>query len=392
MNPSKIAFVLSSRFPTEKAYGVTTRESVLSLLKMKQVVRVFARQSDYIDLNFDEIMDAVRAFSENYFVGQLFKIASSGKGIFSKVAWKMGCSLNLNRNLNKIIEFNPEIVWTREIEIAKKLTTKLPRAKIILEIHTKPRKKKFAKLLKYNSRILFCPINENINDHIKKFLNNDTKIQIAPMSINKNFVNTNEDVKKFIKRLKNDKLRTVQIGYVGKFSPNGYSKGIEILFDLAIKFQEKNLNFKVNIIGGDKSEMYKFEKLKKRLKISDEYLNIQGHVAYFKVPDILRSLDVLILPNPSSADYSGTPLKLLEYLASGRIVILADVEFIRRANIPGISQWIFNSRNSNELYTKICGAINDPDLEVKLITLIGFASSETWEKRTTNLVNHIKSL
>ena len=173
MNPLKIAFVLSSRFPTEKAYGVTTRESLLALLDKKYEVRIFARQSNYMDVNYEEIMELITPLSKNFLILNLFKIASFGKGLISRVGWRLGSYLSLNKSLMIIALFEPDVIWVREIEIVHKLITKFPKVKILLEVHTKPSKKKFLKVLKYRSQILFCPINENINKYLVTFLPND---------------------------------------------------------------------------------------------------------------------------------------------------------------------------------------------------------------------------
>ena len=392
MTLSKIVFVLSSRFPTEKAYGVTTRESVLAVLNKKYKVRIFARQSNYMDVNYEQIKELIIPFSENFLIHQLLKFATLGDGLISKIGWRTGSYLTLNKNLTTIAAFGPDIIWTREIEIVNKLIDKFPKVKILLEVHTKPNKKKFFKVLKHQDQILFCPINENIDKHLKTFLPSEANIQIAPMSINSSFVNTKSDVENFVENLNKDLNRTLQIGYVGKFSPNGYSKGIEILFDLALKFQSENLNFRVNLIGGDKNEVERYLLLKNRLGLTDKYLNLQGHVPYHKVPAILRSMDVLVLPSPASSKYSGTPLKLYEYLVSGRIVMLADEEFIKQSKIGIITKWRFKPNDFEELFTRINTAIRDPDLASKIDRLIEFASNSTWEKRTTELIQRIESI
>lgn len=392
MTLSKIAFVLSSRFPTEKAYGVTTRESVLAVLNKAYQVRVFARHSKYMDFNYEQIEELIIPFSENFLIHQLLKFATLGDGLISKIGWRIASYLTLNKNLTTIDAFEPDIIWTREIEIVRKLIAKFPKVKILLEIHTKPNKRKFLKVLKHWDQILFCPINENIDKHLKTFLPTEANIQMAPMSINSSFVNTKLDVDNFVENLHTDFNRTLQIGYVGKFSPNGYSKGIEVLFDLALKFQRENLNFRVNIIGGDKNELARYLLLKDRLGLTSKYLNLQGHVPYYQVPAILRSMDVLVLPSPASSKYKGTPLKLYEYLVSGRIVMLADEEFIKQSKIVTMTKWIFKPNDFQDLFMQINSAIRDPNLASKICRLLEFASNSTWDKRTADLIRRIESI
>lgn len=392
MKLSRIAFVLSSRFPTEKAYGVTTRESVLALQDKHFMVRVFARSSDYMDAGHNEIKDLIIPHSENFLISKLLNSASKGSGLSAKIQWRLGSLLNLNKNLATIVLFGPDIIWTREIEIVDRIISKLPKVKILLEVHTKPNRKKFSKVLKYRSQILFCPINENIKINLETLVNKVANIQIAPMSINPSFVNTKLDVENFVQNLTRNSNRTVQIGYLGKFSPNGYSKGIEILFDLAVKIQNEKLNFKVNLIGGEKNEIKKYSLLKDRLGLSDRHLTLQGHVPHFEVPAILRSMDVLVLPSPESSRYSGTPLKLYEYFVSGRIVMLADEVFINQSEIRTMTEWIFKPNDIEDLFMQINSAIRDPNLASKIYRLLEFASNSTWNKRTTDLIQRIQSI
>jgi glycosyltransferase involved in cell wall biosynthesis len=392
MRLSRIAFVLSSRFPTEKAYGVTTRESVLALQDKQYMVRVFARSSDYMDASHKEIKDLIIPYSENFLISKLLNSASKGSGLSAKIKWRLGSLLNVNKNLATIDSFGPDIIWTREIEIVDSIISKLPKVKILLEVHTKSNRKKFLKILKYRSQILFCPINENIKKYLEALLPKDANIQIAPMSINPSFVNTKSDVENFVRNLARNTNRTVQIGYLGKFSPNGYSKGIEVLFDLAVKIRDENLNYKVNLIGGDKGEMKKYSSLKDRLGLSDSHLTLQVHVPHFEVPAILRSMDVLVLPSPASSKYSGTPLKLYEYFVSGRVVMLADEEFIKQSEIRTMTKWIFKPNDFEDLFMQINSAICDPNLASKIYRLLEFASNSTWSKRTTDLIQRIESI
>ena len=103
-------------------------------------------------------------------------------------------------------------------------------------------------------------------------------------------------------------------------------------------------------------------------------------------------MDILVLPSPASDKYSGTPLKLFEYFASGRIVMLADEEFIKQSKIRSVTNWIFKPNNFEDLFTQINSAIRDPNLVLKIVRLIEFSSHSTWDKRTTDLLKRIESI
>src|SRR6056300_506023 len=86
--------------------------------------------------------------------------------------------------------------------------------------------------------------------------------------------------------------------------------------------------------------------MEKLIKIIKENLKIYNFVEYNKVPSILASSDLLLMPyekkvfirakNINTADYC-SPLKMFDYLASGKIII--------SSNLNGISEVIKNGYN-----------------------------------------------
>ena len=386
MKKNKVAFVMSARFPTEKAYGVTNRESILELIRRDCNVRIFSRKSNYTDDNFAEIEKYLSSYAENYLHRLLIKLSSNGNGLISKSAWKLGATLILRNNLKEIKHFDPSIIWTREVEVVRVLIKKFPASKIILEVHSKRNSKRFKKFLKHKNRILFCPINGDISDHLRNSLPKECHIQIAPMSVNPHFISSFENISYFVNMIQPRSNKIIEVGYVGKFSPGGYSKGIETLFKLASFYQRHNHKFRVNIIGGSPFELAKYSELKIKMKIQDHFLVLSGHVPYFKVPEIMRSMDVLVLPNPLSEEYDGTPLKLLEYLAVGRIVLIADVLLFTKIFSDNLVPFTFQSEDEADLAKEIELAIKDQNLKSRLINGVIYSSKFTWEQRTSLIV------
>jgi glycosyltransferase involved in cell wall biosynthesis len=125
------------------------------------------------------------------------------------------------------------------------------------------------------------------------------------------------DIKNFKIQKKIKKIKVVT--YVGSF----YSgRGIEIVKHLAKKFK----TVKFRLYGG-----------KKNYSKNTENLNFFGHVDYNKVPNILAKSDILLMPyannvsvranNLNTADYC-SPLKMFDYLASGKIILSSKLDGI----------------------------------------------------------------
>ena len=136
------------------------------------------------------------------------------------------------------------------------------------------------------------------------------------------------DLANFKKSKKINKIKTAT--YVGSFYKG---RGIELLITLAKKF--KNINFK---LYGQTSDNYKSDI--KNLKFFD-------HIEYCKVPGVLAKSDLLLMPyeekvhvrakNINTAKYC-SPLKMFDYLASGKIIL--------SSRLDGICEVLKHNKNS----------------------------------------------
>ena len=93
-----------------------------------------------------------------------------------------------------------------------------------------------------------------------------------------------------------------------------------------------------------------------RLGVS-ERVSLPGKTARDDVARLMRSAAVLVLPN--TADY-GSPLKLFEYLASGRPCVLPDLPNIREVVGDGESAFLFEPGNPKALAAAVEDALTNP--------------------------------
>jgi glycosyltransferase involved in cell wall biosynthesis len=111
-----------------------------------------------------------------------------------------------------------------------------------------------------------------------------------------------------------------------------------------------------------------------------------GAVPYENVPTFIKSLDACLIPH-SDTPYcrSMSPLKLLQYLASGRPTVSTPV--------AGIESWkshVYIADSYDEFVAALDSAIRDESLE-KAQARISAASSETWKARVDEIVTTIFS-
>ena len=161
--------------------------------------------------------------------------------------------------------------------------------------------------------VITKPVKEYL---IKSFKVNSKKIQIIPSSSSIN-----------LKFKKLGKKKVYNIGYFGSLEA---SKGSEFIIKLS-KLDKFNNYF---IYGGNIEQIKKLKK-----KIKNKNLSINKFLPYNKVDNYIDRMDVLLMPSDSKllkatggignlAKYT-SPLKLFDYLASGKVIILSNLSVFK---------------------------------------------------------------
>lgn len=121
--------------------------------------------------------------------------------------------------------------------------------------------------------------------------------------------------------LKDEKIR---IAYAGSF---GVGRGYEVIQELA-KRDRENL---YTIYGGVKEDALKVTE-----QMPPDNISFKGFIANRDIPEALCSQDILLLPYQNTLIAKGedtgkvmSPLKLFEYMASGRVIIASDLNVLK---------------------------------------------------------------
>ena len=147
-----------------------------------------------------------------------------------------------------------------------------------------------------------------------------------------------------------------------------------------------NLNNEITLVGATESEMEAYNSLRISLGINSKYLQIWPHVSHSVAVKMMSSFDALILPKYTSESYIGMPLKLLEYLASGRITIIADIDLYTKFFTQSFKPFLYTPGDLLSLDYSLNSALKDKKLREKLNAGVNFASNFTWQKRTSKIL------
>ena len=386
----KILFVVTSAFPTQKAYGVTTRESMLAAKNLGHKVYSLSLKSNYSDSDYDEIANSLNYFEINKTINILKNISFRSTNYFSRAAWIIMQDLLLKFNYKVINKIKSDLIWCRDERTAKTLRKLFPTTTIVVEIHAKPKNRILNKLVKVSKKnsLLLAPINQNLMDLLK--INFDFKRCIAGMSISSDLLANEEAVFKFMESI-NDrrKKEDFKIGYVGKFFPGGFSKGYEDLIDLAVFYKVNEVERLISVAGGLENEVKEVEKKLASLNLNSKNIEITGHLRHSDSLAKVESLDIVVLPEPRDPNYLGSPLKSYEACALGRILVVAECKINR--DQFGDEEFIYwyRSKSVESLANVIDLALMDKLLCEKILKQIEFARRHTWEVRVKNVLDAI---
>ena len=386
----KILFVVTSAFPTQKAYGVTTRESMLAAKNLGHKVYSLSLKSNYSDSDYDEIANSLNYFEINKTINILKNISFRSTNYFSRAAWIITQDLLLKFNYKVINKIESDLIWCRDERTAKTLRKLFPTTTIVVEIHAKPKNRILNKLVKVSKKnsLLLAPINQNLMDLLK--INFDFKRCIAGMSISSDLLANEEAVFKFMESI-NDrrKKEDFKIGYVGKFFPGGFSKGYEDLIDLAVFYKVNQVERLISIAGGLENEVKEVEKKAASLNLNSKNIEITGHLRHSDSLAKVESLDIVVLPEPRDPNYLGSPLKSYEACALGRILVVAECKINR--DQFGDEEFIYwyRSKSVESLANVIDLALMDKLLCEKILKQREFARRHTWEVRVKNVLDAI---
>lgn len=116
------------------------------------------------------------------------------------------------------------------------------------------------------------------------------------------------------------------IGYVGRLQTLGMAKGIDTLIQ-AITLMPERDTCAVALVGGPDEYAEEYRALWLKLGLNPAHFLYAGQVSPEAVPAWMGGFDVCAMPHPRTDHFAlhTSPLKLFEYMASGRAVVASDL-------------------------------------------------------------------
>ena len=178
------------------------------------------------------------------------------------------------------------------------------------------------------------------------------------------------------------------VGYAGHLYP---WKGLDVL----LAALERLPAVRALIVGGlaGEPDLDRIRALADR--VAPGRVTLTGHVEPPRVAGLLRQADVLVLPNTPgrvSAAYT-SPLKLFEYMASGRPIVASDLPALREILRPEANAVLVEAGSAEALAAGVSRVLGDAALASRLAAQAREDVREwTWDRRAERIEALLESV
>ena len=196
------------------------------------------------------------------------------------------------------------------------------------------------------------------------------KVTVIPNAVDPNAFNMDGEVDEALKN-KLGLTDNIVLGFIGSFYAY---EGLPILIKALPVMLEKNSKVSVLLVGGGPQED-ELKALAEKMGLSDKII-FTGRVPHSEVQLYYNLVDIFVYPRLSMRlTELVTPLKPLEAMAQGRLVLASDVGGHRELIKDGITANLF-----------LAGS--ETDMADKALTLLN--NSQLWEKRRANAREYVE--
>ena len=201
------------------------------------------------------------------------------------------------------------------------------------------------------------------------------QIRVLPNGADVELFHPDEAMRKIVRSRLGISDETVVIGFVGILRP---WHGIETL--CAAMAELRSEKWKVHlVIVGDGPSRQDIERLIQKDGL-EKCVTITGRIPHTEIPSYLTAFDIGVSPR---ATFYASPMKLLEYMATGVVVVAPRMANIQDIVTDGVDGSLFFPEDRADLCAKLSILIENPDLRRRM----GGAARENILKSRTWLHN-----
>lgn len=210
-------------------------------------------------------------------------------------------------------------------------------------------------------------------------------ILVAPNAVEVSLFDAAVDDREHLRSLLGISPNSFLIGYMGRFRPMGYDKGLSFMIRA---LHDLPLDASVLLVGGSGAEVKEYGQLAASESLSDR-VHIIPFVRPEQLPVFAKSCDVLAYVPEQNGLFFETetsPMKLYEYMAARRPMVLSDLSALRE--IVSAEEAAFIPPGSKKEYVAAIARLREPSLARTMAErAYRRVARNTWRNRAEEIVS-----
>lgn len=388
----KILYINGSRIPTERAHGLQIMKMCEALSRntkhatrnnITTVELWIPRRFNHVQRDPFEYYSVKRSFEIRRFF--CIDLVPCDRFLGPAAFWVTELSFLLFVTCFALF-CKSDIVYTRDKFVAFLLS--FFRKKIFFEAHDLPSKIFFLGFRRAKGIIV---ITQNLKEEFVRRGIKEHKILVAPDGVDLNEFDI-QDSREYCREKFHLPIDKRIVLYTGHLYP---WKGAALLLGAARKSQISNLKFQNTLfvfVGGTKKEAENYQLQVTSYKLQN--VRIIGHRPHKEIPYWLKAADVLVLPNSAKygiSKYWTSPLKLFEYMASGRPIIASSLPSTREV-LSSENSILIEPDSADALANALMYVFKDQFLRDRVsLRAKEDVKSYTWEIRVKNILEFVRN-
>jgi glycosyltransferase involved in cell wall biosynthesis len=372
---NELMYLSTTRYPTEKAYGVTVGNTVYALNKLKRETCIGVWGEVKNDGHQNKIISISRHRSNFGFKSKSQFVA---KIAFIVQLFIKGFDLN-----RKGLQINEEtILWTREPIVLLPHAIFHHSAKYLIELHHSVSwiSKVAIRFLARKHQVKVLALSQFSK---REYLETLKCVEITeiPMGVSENF----------FKVARSAVPKNFVVGYLGKGTSSGNDNRIDQIVT-ASKLLENINNINYSFVGLELDYEFMLRALIDKLQLNIEKFNFISHISHSDIPKELANFSVGVIPYPqSSYNDERFPLKAIEYAAAGLPIVATSTYAFRRLLSEDFA--IFFEENSPQSFAEaVLNLYKSSEMYgVKSTNARNYAEKFTYEQRAQKIIDLIDS-
>ena len=377
----KILYIANARIPTEKAHGLTIAKSCEAFAQSDaEVTLVVPRRATHIAGDVFSAYDVKPVFNVRRLCTiDAFRWSDGRLAFFIQLA-----TFYVSVFVFMLFHSRSEIVYTREAPLCALAFLGFS---VFYECHHLPKRKVIFFWLARRARGIIV-ISHALERAFLGVEFSPERILVAPSGV---------DLAIFEKRVPQEDARhTLDLSprvpiavYTGNFTTFGEDKGISDIIT-ALSYV---LDVTFFAIGGSDADITRYAKEAQSLEVSDRVI-LRGRAPQATLALAQQAADILLMPFPDTPHYRHhmSPVKMFEYMASGRPIIASDLPTIREV-LDDSTAMIVPPGDPSAIAEAIKKLQADHTLASHLAAHAHTKVSKhyTWNKRADTIISFIKN-